>query len=563
MAQTPAKLPIENIQSLLDTQDRSQGNVFDIRYYVGLMLRRRWFIIIPFCIAMIAGIYLAVTLPRKYQAETLIFVEPQRVPDNYVQSIVSGDLDARIHNLVHMIKSRTNLTNIIERFRLFSEPEFENLFLEDKIETMRKRTSVDLIRDKDRRTPSNMFTLSFQGEDPEKVMNVVNAMAALVIDQNLKVRESRAVGTTEFLDDELSKMRKQLEGVEAALKEYRKNHMGELPEQLAGNISILDRLQQQLVEKQQSLRDEKNRLISIENQIQITRQQANGGQVFLSDTREPGTLEELKQELAEYQARYTDRHPDVLRLKKRIKELESENVRSVAARGTETQLPAADRAGRRSSGTPMEADLIVQREGVKREIAAIKDETSELQAQVGFYQQRVENTPKREQELLSLKRDYENIQETYNSLLERKLEADIAVNMEKRQQGEQFRILDLARMPAKPISPNMKKLFLLCVMAGLGLGGGLIFLSEFLDDCVRKPESVPARLGIPVLVAVPSLDHRKDVILRRMNDASSILGVTVLLILFACFAAVTILDMHQPIELIKKYITLWNLPQLS
>ena len=563
MPQTPANPSIENIQNLLDNQERSRGNAFDIRYYVGLMLRRRWYIIIAFCIAMSAGIYLAVTLPRLYQAETLIFVEPQRVPDNYVQSIVSGDLNSRIQNIVHMIKSRTNLMNIIERFTLFSEPEFENMFLEDKIEAMRKRTSVDLISDRGRRTPPNMFTISFKGEDPAKVMNVVSAMATLVIDQNLKVRELRAVGTTEFLTDELAKMRKRLEVVETALKEYRKDHMGELPEQLAGNISILDRLQQQSVEKQQSLRDEKNRLISIENQLQITRQQANGGEATLSDGGEPTTLEELKQALVEYQARYTHRHPDVIRLKQQIKELERENVRSVAARGTETQSPMVDRAGRPSSGTAMEADLILQRDGVKREIAAIKDEISELQTQVGFYHQRVENTPKREQELLSLNRDYENIKETYNSLLERKLEADIAVNMEKKQQGEQFRILDPARMPDKPVSPNMNKLFLLCVVAGLFFGGGLIFLSEFLDDTVRKPESVPARLGIPVLIAVPSLDHRKDVILRRIHDVSSILGVMVLLTLFACFAAVTILDMPQAIELIKKYITIWNLPQLS
>jgi hypothetical protein len=144
------------------------------------------------------------------------------------------------------------------------------------------------------------------------------------------------------------------------------------------------------------------------------------------------------------------------------------------------------------------------------------------------------------------------------------MEADIAVNMEKRQQGEQFRILDSARLPDKPISPNMKKLFLMCVAAGLFFGGGIIFLLEYLDDSVRKPESVPARLGIPVLIEVPSLEHRKDVILRRINDVSSILGVMVLLTLFSCFAALTILDKYQLIDvdkyqlidLIKKYITI-------
>jgi LPS O-antigen subunit length determinant protein (WzzB/FepE family) len=243
-------------------------------------------------------------------------------------------------------------------------------------------------------------------------------------------------------------------------------------------------------------------------------------------------------------------------LKRRIYESEKETLPAASARDTAARPPADGRVGRSNQGLSLESELIVQRGGVKREIAAIKKEISELKAQVALYQQRVETTPKTEQELLSLERDYENIQETYKSLLERKLEADIAVNMEKRQQGEQFRILDPPRLPDKPISPNMKKLFLLCVVAGLGLGGGLIFLLEFLDNSVRKPESVPAKLGIPVLVAVPSLDRRRDVIWRRMNMVLSIFGSLVSLALLACFAAVSILDMQLPIDLIKNYISI-------
>ena len=119
-----------------------------------------------------------------------------------------------------------------------------------------------------RNRTANAFKIAFEGEEPRKVMQVVNAMATLVIDQNLKVRESQAIGTVEFLEHELVKMRRKLEEVEAALKDFRKNHMGELPDQLAGNLMVLDRLQQQLSDKQKSLRDEKNRLISLENQIQ-------------------------------------------------------------------------------------------------------------------------------------------------------------------------------------------------------------------------------------------------------------------------------------------------------
>ena len=203
--------------------------------------------------------------------------------------------------------------------------------------------------------------------------------------------------------------------------------------------------------------------------------------------------------------------------------------------------------------TTMETEFIQQRKGIKREIAVIKQEISDLNTQIVFYQRRVEDTPKKEQELLSLKRNYENIQETYNSLLQRKLEADISANMEKRQKGEQFRILDPARLPDKPISPDMKRLFLMCLAAGLGCCGGLIFLLNFLDNSVKKPEIVLDKLGIPILAVMPTIKHHKDIIWRRINIVFSIFGAMVSVALLACFAAVTILDMHPVVDLIKKY----------
>ena len=154
MSQLPVNLPLDEFQNLLDSHTRDNGSAFDIHYYIDLFLRRRWFIIISFCIAMIAGIYLAITLPRIYQTETLIFVEPQQVPDNYVQAIVSAELDVRLNSLIQMIKSRTNLMNIIEKFRLFAGPEYENMFTEEKIEKMRERMSVERIRNAKNRAPA-------------------------------------------------------------------------------------------------------------------------------------------------------------------------------------------------------------------------------------------------------------------------------------------------------------------------------------------------------------------------------------------------------------------------
>jgi polysaccharide chain length determinant protein (PEP-CTERM system associated) len=549
-------LQLDDLQNLFDSQSDQQENQLDIGYYVKLVLRRRWFVIVPVILALIGGIILAVALPKKFQAETLILIEPQRVPDNYVQPIVPSDLETRIATIKEMIMSRTNLLKIIDNFNLFNAPKFANMFLDEKIEAMRKYTSVDIVSDRRNRT-ANAFKISFEGEEPRKVMQVVNAMADLVIDQNLKVRESQAVGTVEFLENELVNMRRRLEEVEAALKNFREAHMGELPDQLASNLMVLERLQQQLSDKQTSLRDEKNRLISLENQLQLVREQATltVPAAPVPDSKEPTTLEGLKQQLADYRTRYTPQHPDVIRLQRRIEELENQKP-PPAADSTAGGAPRlSGSAGRTATGLSVEIDLMAQRNGAAREIAAIREEIAALQDQVAVYQRRVENTPKLEQELLSLKRDYENTQKTYDSLLDRKQEAEVAANMERQQKGEQFRILDPARLPDKPQSPDMRKLFLMCVMAGLGLGGGLIFLLEFLDKSVKKLESVPQKLGIPLLVAVPKIDHPRDVRRRRLNNLFSLAAAVVCMALMALFAAVSVLNMPGPTEFVKKVIT--------
>jgi polysaccharide chain length determinant protein (PEP-CTERM system associated) len=556
MKQSPT-LQLDDLQNLFDNQGSGQQeSQLDIGYYVNLVLRRRWFVIIPFFLALIAGIYLAVSLPKKFQAETLILIEPQRVPDNYVQAIVSSDLESRIATIKEMILSRTNLIKIMDNFNIFTGPKYVDMFLDEKIEAMRKYTTVDIVSDRRNRT-ANAFKITFEAEEPRMVMQVVNAMATLVIDQNLKARESQATGTVEFLENELVKMRRKLEEVEAALKNFRETHMGELPDQLASNLMVLERLQQQLSDKQKSIRDEKNRLSTLENQLQFAREQAamTVTTPALPENREPTTLEGLRQQLADFKLRYTPQHPDVIRLQRKVEELEKENPPLSANSADTGSSRTAGGVGLPATGRGVEADLITQRNSAAREIVAIREELSALQEQIAVYQRRVEDTPKLEQELLSLKRDYDNTQKTYDSLLARKQEAEVAANMERQQKGEQFRILDAARLPDKPQSPDMRKLFLMCVMAGLGLGAGLIFLLEFLDKSVKKLESVPKKLGIPLLVAVPRIDHPKDVRKRRINDGLSIAAAVICMALMALFAAVSVLGMQGPTELVKKILT--------
>lgn len=528
----------------------SQPIPMDPKYIIDLVIKKRWIIIIPFFLAMLVGIALAVKLPKIYEASTLILIQPQRVPQNYVQSIVSTDPSERISTLSQQVLSRTNLEKIIQEFKMFQGQDNEKMYMEDKIENLRKRIHINVSRD---RRGNDAFSITFRDKDRNMVTNVANALASYFIDENLRLREAQAVGTSDFLDDELETMRERLEGVEANLKQYRETFMGELPEQLDSNLRILDRLQEQLVERQQSLSEARIRLATLQNQIALARDQqvvvTNGGTV----EQQPTDLDQLKLRLESLRTRYTDRHPDIVRLVKQIEEMEAKGAAASEGQDESGQTAGTGEATRRPA---VPAVYRSQLSEINAEIQRLTSDIAKLRSDIAIYQLRVENTPKREQELLSLRRDYQNIQQSYDSLLERKLEAEIAVNMERKQKGEQFRVLDPARRPEKPISPNMKKLFLMIVAGSLAVGVGIVFGLEFIDNSFKRPEDVETDLKLPVLCTIPKLLNKKAILFRRLEYASFFAFGLLSLILFAGFTALTQKGVEQTLALFKKIINI-------
>jgi polysaccharide chain length determinant protein (PEP-CTERM system associated) len=506
-------------------------------FIIDTIIRRRWLLIIPLLLALAIGSYLAVALPKIYEAETLILVEPQRVPTNYVQSVVSSEVEDRINTLSQQILSRTNLEKIISQFNLYTGPKFENMFLEDKVNALRKAITVQTTQSRNRRE-TNAFSVTYQGKDPQNVMDITNTLASYFIDENLKVREAQAIGTSDFLEAELVSMRRRLEEQERALEAYRTSNMGELPEQLETNLRILDRLQEQLTERQEGLRDARSRLAMLRNQASAGLLQ---NQTAAGDTgpRNPDPLDPaaLQAELSRLQSRYTDKHPDIIKIKQQLKDLEASGTTSVA------EAPAA----------PLEPAQITD---VRREIENTKTDIGRIQSEIMSYERRVESTPKREQELMALQRDYENLQESYHSLLNRKLEADISVNMERKQKGEQFRVIDTARLPKRPVKPNMPRLFLITIAAGIGIGGGILFMLEYMNAGFRSPKEVELTLGLPMIALLPFIEDRKTRMLKILNWVATGLAVAAVGIMLVVFAALALKGVEESLALVSKVKTL-------
>ena len=526
------------------------------QYILNTILRRHWLIIISLLPALGIGIYLSIMLPKKYEARTLILVQPQRVPTSYVKSVVSIGIESRISTISQQIMSRTNLEKIIDQFKLFSEPEHENMFLEDKIDNMRKRISVEVTN---RRGGADAFSISFKGSDQRKVMQVANTLATYFIDENLKAREAHAVGTSDFLKDELVTMKGRLEQLETALKNYREQHMGALPEQLETNLRVLDRLQVQLSEKKQSLRSLKEQLTLAQRQMSEAQAVQNLQSPLLMDDLMAGVdeksseLENMNKQLEVFRTRYTDQHPDVVRLKKMISTLE-EKIQQEPAEPTDQPGTNPEQTETVVPAFNFQEIQEAQSLTLKKEIHTLEAEIGKLNNAIQIYEARVEETPKREQELLSLNRDYNNINSTYNSLLQRKLESEIAVNMEKKQKGEQFRILDSAKLPEKPISPNMHFLFLATLAIGLGVGGGIIFLLEYFDTSFRIPKEIESVLDLSIIGTIPVICKASDIWKKRFKRVLSAGGIALSLGVSTVFYVICEKGVDQTIALLRQVI---------
>jgi polysaccharide chain length determinant protein (PEP-CTERM system associated) len=519
-----------------------EPNPFNIYQYLEIGLRRKWYIIIPLVISILASFGVYKYLPKVYQASTLILVQPQRVPESFVQSTITEAIVDRLNAVKQEILSRTRLEKVIQEFNLY--PTLKNKIpLEEVVERMRNAISVQVRNPPRGSQPRSRgeqaqqaFSISFEGGDPRTVMMVTNKLTSLFIEENLKGRETQAEGTSSFLNKEVENLDNQLRKKEEMLQAYKGRHIGNLPQQLEANLRILERLQQQIRTTSENKRGAEDRSILLQNQIEeLKRRETSappeglpGGSALRTGTErvpeDPLITQwnNLNRDLNNAQSKYTENHPDVVDLKRKIANLEPKVKGLLEKQGASTEGQNTTVQGEinvRNLITPnaaLEAERTLTRykeqyNQAVLEVKRLKEEENNLKDQIALYQRRIEDTPKRELELGLLSRDYEHLKLNYQSLLDKKMKAQMSENLERKQQGEQFKVLDPARIPERPFKPDRNRILLMGALIGLGLGLGLTWFREFMDQSFRTVSDVEEYLGIPVLATIPNLkEEMKD-----------------------------------------------------
>jgi polysaccharide chain length determinant protein (PEP-CTERM system associated) len=484
-----------------------------LKEFLELAVRRKWLILSFVVLGIAIGGILAWRKVDMYRSETVIFIEQKKIPEKYVPSVVGGSVAERVSTMTQQVLSRTNLQKIIDEFHLYAEAILSQGY-EEATAGLRKNIKI---LTKGSGGQVEAFTISFAHSDPMMAMKVTARLASQYIEENIKMREQFIEGASEFLQQELIIAKQALDEKEKLLSEYKLRYAGELPRQLDANLRTLNRLHNEKMQIQESLNGWEVRMDHLQKSIQDYEAMA---EVLTEFTQAPfqgsGDREgvdpmamriaELKRELAKMSGEYTDAYPDIVSLKKQIAKLENELSQRTENIGDGNDL----QSGNELEGIDVPvfdtylAQLINSRDELKVQIMGSRAQLRRVLEKIKISEQRIANTPTREQEMLVLERDYDNMRDLYQQLHQNRTSARISENLDKRQKGERFRILDPANLPTKPEGAPRELIAMGVGAVGSGLGFGLAFLLDLLWPTFRRSEDAEVSLGVATLATIPS-----------------------------------------------------------
>ncbi|GEM_PF-317545 len=534
----------------MDSKQRQLANK-----YIDLLLRRKVFIIAMLLLSLPVGLGVYLVTPKVYQATSLLSYEQQKISPNKMSADVASRIRDIVSTLTQIVTSRTNLEKLIVDLNLYPEAR-KKLPMEDVVEGMRKVIKIEPS------SQGDIFKITFNHQSPDKVVKVTNALAAKFIEENLKYREERATETSSYTSNELETAKETMDRKENSMRDYKLKHYNEMPEQRESNVARLIALQKQYQDRQVSIQDLERTGVLIQDQItnrkKILEATLAVKEETDSSTRTPAQeipqsrevrLAKAKQTLEQLLSRYTEKHPEVKRVKALIDKLESEVSRDQQAGAAEKDdtMTVGSSGGRtglalaRNGVDTVVLQLETQKKNLLLNIEAIKAEKEQQKKVIAQYEEWVSAAPVREAEWAALTREYSQLKKHYDYLVAQDLEAKSMLNLEKRQKGSQFKIEDPARMPEKPVKPNFPMIIGIVTAIGIGSGMGLSLVLDFFDTTFRDPETIGPLLGVPLITTIPFLETKSEQTKRlRWQVCSAIFLIAMAIVVAALFAVVWI-----------------------
>ena len=461
--------------------------------YLKIVRRHKWWVYLMTVGLTLCAFIAIALLPNRYKATTTVEVDPQKVPEQFVSELVRVSPLDRLQTISQEVLSETRLQQTVDRWDLYPQVRRKGT-REAVIEQMRSDIVIEV---KQSGGGLAIFSITYQGKDPEIVANVTNQLASDFIEWNLKSREQHAVGTTEFLNTQLQEAKEVLEEQETKLRQYKMSHLGELPQQQEAILHTLSSLQAELQANAGNLnRLDEERLFLTQLPESVS---MSGGNPQPVSERARLEIEknQLEARLSELHRRYTDEFPEVRELVRRLNRVNENLIAFPTDKPSETSTSRSTRPT--TTGLRLEV--------IGRDMQRLGEEQKRIRGQIANYQAKVEAIPRREQELKDITRDYDISKTRYDSLLAKNYSADMSNDLDSQQKGQRFIILDPARVPEKPFKPNRRLLMAVSFFASFFCSVAVVFASEYLDPRVKTEREIRVAYPepIPLLAAIPNI----------------------------------------------------------
>ncbi len=513
-----------------------EENILTPGDYLAILNRRKWAILVPFGLIVMVSVLTALMLPAVYKSTATILIEQREIPAEYVTSSMTTYAEQRMQIIKQRVLTSRQLQSLIRQFDLYRQLR-EKMTIDEIVAKMRDQIflnpiNVDVADRRSGRTATATiaFALSYEGENPEKVQQVVDTITTLFLKEDLKVRTDQASSTYAFLEEEKDRIKERLDRYERELAVFKKKHAKSLPELFQMNMQAMDKLERNIEQSKESLRASKEKKEELEEQlintpVDLVSAMGPMGQKDEDEKR----LEVLKMEMIKLKTKFSDVYPDVKKLKQEIKGLSEK----VALKKQERENTEEDE--KKSLKNPAYVTLSSRLAGLKSDIGFINNQIRDLENQVDVYRQRLAATPGVEEKYNAILSERNNFNTKYNEMQGKMMEAKVAQGLESKQKGERFTLVESAGLPEKPFKPNRLAIVLIGIVLGMGAGVGIAAIIEFTDTSFRDAESLSKATGFPVLTVVPRIITRQDktrrLATRGIGCVTAVLAMVVLVIL--------------------------------
>jgi len=559
-------------------QEEQQGKT--LAEYFEIIIRRRNVLIISFLIIGFLGFVLAMKLPPVYRSSATILIEDQQIPSSMVQTTITDFADKRIQLIKQRVMTRDRILSIIQKHKIYLDKR-NKLVPSELVANFQEDAEINMISANVRDPRGGgigkatiAFSIAFNDGNPVLAQGVVNELVSLFLNENTRVRSQRAAKTTDFIKTEADKLKVEIEKIETQIMEFKAKSGNSLPEMLQSNLSAIDRARESYRQADSDIRIAKDRMIYLTDSL-IRAEEEGAPEQTNQPLSKAGQLRSLKAQYIHFSSLYTPKHPDTLRVKRQIQNMEPGFTGELSDLDASKELKEAENAldllqeryseshpdvvkqqqrvnklsnelskkssqedssGKDDQGSALYITLSSQLRSTQHKIDFLYEFKQELQEKIQELQENIDKTPLVEKEYYDLGRMRQTSLNKYAEMESKYRSAKLAQTLEEEQKGETFTLIEPPIAPEKPEKPNRKKIAVMGMGLGLGVGLVLVVLLELMNEVIRGAKALERHTGMQAIVVIPYIETPLDRVLRSRRKK---LIVIVLVVLFILAIAIT------------------------